>query len=203
MSTPCLRDRDDGQSRHGRAAAGARRPSPRPAAAVPLRAAAAPAPRCRCRRHAAGCGAVGGIVGSAAAAARDPRRHRLQHRAVRRLHGDHRPGVAIYAWSRAVEGSRAATDRGVTLIVDRRVRGRGRAARLAALHGRHARRRPLRRDFFTGRCAASIGAGGGAYHAILGTLIITGLRDARSRCRSASWPRSTCRSTAAGACARG
>jgi phosphate ABC transporter permease subunit PstA len=81
--------------------------------------------------------------------------------------------VAIYAWSRAVEGRRKATDRLVTVIVS--------TAFLLALL-------PLvsvvitviakgiaRFDvqFFTHSMSGVVGAGGGGYHAIMGTLIIT------------------------------
>jgi phosphate transport system permease protein len=81
----------------------------------------------------------------------------------------------MYLWSRTVEGPRRATDRLVTIIVS--------VAFLLALT-------PLisvvltvlvkglaRFDslFFTSSMSGVVGAGGGAYHAILGTLIITGL----------------------------
>ncbi len=84
-------------------------------------------------------------------------------------------GVAMYLWSRTVEGPRKATDRLVTIVVS--------AAFLLALV-------PLvsvvftvlvkgatRFDslFFTNSMSGVVGAGGGGYHAILGTLIITGL----------------------------
>jgi phosphate transport system permease protein len=84
-------------------------------------------------------------------------------------------GGAMYLWSRTVEGPRRATDRLVTIIVS--------VAFLLALT-------PLisvvltvlvkgmaRFDslFFTSSMSGVVGAGGGAYHAILGTLIITGL----------------------------
>jgi phosphate transport system permease protein len=84
-------------------------------------------------------------------------------------------GVAMYLWSRTVEGQRRATDRLVTIVVS--------AAFLLALV-------PLisvvltvlvkglaRFDslFFTSSMSGVVGAGGGAYHAIVGTMIITGL----------------------------
>lgn len=84
-------------------------------------------------------------------------------------------GVAMYLWSRTVEGPRRATDRLVTIVVS--------AAFLLALV-------PLvsvvltvlvkglaRFDslFFTSSMSGVVGAGGGAYHAIVGTMIITGL----------------------------
>jgi phosphate transport system permease protein len=83
--------------------------------------------------------------------------------------------VAIYGWSRVVEGRRKATDRLVTVIVS--------TAFLLALL-------PLvsvvitviakgiaRFDvqFFTNSMSGVVGAGGGGYHAIMGTLMITAL----------------------------
>ena len=84
-------------------------------------------------------------------------------------------GAAMYLWSRSVEGPRRATDRLVTIVVS--------AAFLLALA-------PLvsvvltvlvngltRFDslFFTNSMSGVVGVGGGGYHAIAGTLIITGL----------------------------
>ena len=84
-------------------------------------------------------------------------------------------GVVIYVWSRAVEGARAATDRGVTFLV-------GTAfliavAPLVSLLYTVVKRGTARfdADFFSISMRGVIGAGGGAYHAILGTLIITAL----------------------------
>jgi phosphate transport system permease protein len=84
-------------------------------------------------------------------------------------------GVVIYGWSRAVEGRRKATDRGVTFLVS--------LAFLIALAPLLSLLytvvdRGLARfdaDFFQISMRGVVGAGGGAYHAILGTLIITGL----------------------------
>jgi phosphate transport system permease protein len=88
--------------------------------------------------------------------------------------------VATYGISRAVEGGRKATDRVVTIVVT--------VAFLVALV-------PLvsvvvtviengiaRFDvaFFTNSMRGVVGAGGGGYHAIIGTLIITGLAAAMS-----------------------
>jgi len=84
-------------------------------------------------------------------------------------------GVAIYSWSRAVEGGRRATDRLVTTVVASSfvvaliplvsvvvtVLEKG----LARFDG----------EFFTFSMRGIVGEGGGAYHAIIGTLIITGL----------------------------
>jgi phosphate transport system permease protein len=84
-------------------------------------------------------------------------------------------GIVVFAWSAAVEGRRAAVDRGVTYAVT--------AAFVLAML-------PLisllytvvtlgapRFDsaFFTESARNVVGAGGGASHAIVGTLIITGL----------------------------
>jgi phosphate transport system permease protein len=83
--------------------------------------------------------------------------------------------LGIYLWSRLVEGRRAATDRMVTAVVASAfaiamiplisllytVVSRG-AARMDA-------------QFFTNSMLGVVGEGGGAYHAILGTLIVTGL----------------------------
>lgn len=83
--------------------------------------------------------------------------------------------LALYTLSRVVEGARKATDRLATVVVT--------GAFLVALiplvsvvwtvveNG--LRRFDL--EFFTYSMRGIVGAGGGAYHAILGTLIITGL----------------------------
>ncbi len=84
-------------------------------------------------------------------------------------------GAVIYTWSRAVEGSRAATDRGATVIVT--VAFMVAVAPLISLLYTVVDRGLARfdSDFFTISMRGVVGAGGGAYHAILGTLIITGL----------------------------
>lgn len=83
--------------------------------------------------------------------------------------------ATVYAWSRTVEGTRRATDRVVTCVVTSffvvalvplvsvivTVLGNG-LARLDV-------------EFFTFSARGIVGEGGGAYHAIAGTLIITGL----------------------------
>ncbi len=83
-------------------------------------------------------------------------------------------GVLVYAWSRVVEGRRKAFDRAITIGVSGAfalalvplvsvlytVIGKG-VARFDA-------------DFFTLSSRNVVGAGGGALHAIFGTLIITG-----------------------------
>ncbi|GAA5122845.1 phosphate ABC transporter permease PstA [Haloechinothrix salitolerans] len=84
-------------------------------------------------------------------------------------------GVAIYSWSRPVEGARKAKDRVVTAVVT--------STFLLALLPlvsviitvltRGAARFDI--TFFTHSMQGVVGAGGGAYHAIVGTLIVTGL----------------------------
>jgi phosphate transport system permease protein len=83
-------------------------------------------------------------------------------------------GIVIYVWSRAVEGARAATDRGVTFLVT--VAFAIAVAPLISLLYTVIKRGTARldADFFSESARGVIGAGGGAYHAILGTLIITG-----------------------------
>jgi phosphate transport system permease protein len=86
--------------------------------------------------------------------------------------------VAVYAWSRAVEGRRQALDRAVTLGVS------GAFALAVAplisvlitVVGRGAARFDW--TFFTETNRNVLGAGGGAQHAIVGTLIITALAAA-------------------------
>jgi len=83
--------------------------------------------------------------------------------------------VGLYALSRVVEGRRKATDRLVTIIVT--------SAFLLALIplfsvvitvvGYGIARFDV--QFFTNSMRGVVGEGGGAYHAIMGTLIITGL----------------------------
>ena len=83
--------------------------------------------------------------------------------------------VALTAASRAVEGPRRATDRFVTAVVT--------GAFLVALVplvsvtwtvvSRGAERFDV--EFFTFSMRGVVGEGGGAYHAIMGTLIVTGL----------------------------
>ena len=113
-------------------------------------------------------------------------------------------GVGMYGWSRAVEGRRKATDRGMTVLIS-----------CAFAIARHpARRRccgPSSRsgvarfdpEFFTETQRGVIGAGrrrGARDHRHARS---SRARRRSSRSRSGSWPRSTCRSTAAGAGWRG
>jgi phosphate transport system permease protein len=82
--------------------------------------------------------------------------------------------TGIYLWSRAVEGRRRATDRAVTLTI---VAAFGLAvAPLVSLLYQVVHRGVARFDaeFFTESARGVIGEGGGAAHAIWGTLIITG-----------------------------
>jgi phosphate transport system permease protein len=83
--------------------------------------------------------------------------------------------VALYALSRAVEGGRRATDRLVTCLVTSAF---GIAmVPLVSLVYEVVRRGMARFDgeFFTFSMVGIVGEGGGAYHAVLGTLIVTGL----------------------------
>ncbi len=83
-------------------------------------------------------------------------------------------GAVIYAMSRVVEGSRRATDRLVTLSI---CAAFGIAVTpLASLLYQVIKRGTARfdGDFFTESARGVIGAGGGASHAIIGTLVITG-----------------------------
>jgi phosphate transport system permease protein len=83
--------------------------------------------------------------------------------------------VAVYVLSRAVEGSRRATDRLVTCLV---VSAFGLAmVPLVSLVWEVVSRGIERLDgeFFGSSLVGIVGEGGGAYHAIMGTLIITGL----------------------------
>ncbi len=87
-------------------------------------------------------------------------------------------GVIIYGWSRAVEGARRATDRAVTILVS--------AAFLLAVTplvsvvftvlAKGLERFDVK--FFTYSMRGVVGAGGGIYHALVGTLIVTGLTAA-------------------------
>lgn len=82
-------------------------------------------------------------------------------------------GVAIYAWSRAVEGSRRATDRVATLAVTSTfaIAMVPLASLLVTVVGRGSER--FDPDFFTHSLRNVVGEGGGAVHAIIGTIVIT------------------------------
>ncbi|MDN5931682.1 MAG: phosphate ABC transporter permease PstA [Pseudonocardia sp.] len=88
--------------------------------------------------------------------------------------------AVLYTWSRVIEGRRRATDRLVTVVVT--------SAFLLSLTPLVSvvvtvLVRGLERfdvTFFTNSMSGVFGAGGGAYHAIMGTLIITGLAAAMS-----------------------
>lgn len=84
-------------------------------------------------------------------------------------------GVTVYAWARVVEGSRRATDRGVTLIVASSfaVAVVPLVSVLYVTIGRGMDR--FDTQFFTEDVRNVVGAGGGGWHAIVGTLVITGL----------------------------
>jgi phosphate transport system permease protein len=83
--------------------------------------------------------------------------------------------VALYAASRVVEGRRTATDRLVTCVV---VSAFAVAMVPLLSLGYEVIRRGVERfdgQFFTWSLYGVVGEGGGAYHAIMGTLVITGL----------------------------
>jgi phosphate transport system permease protein len=84
-------------------------------------------------------------------------------------------GIVTYVWSRTVEGPRKATDRGVTIAVA--VAFGVAVAPLISLLYTVVRRGLARFDFefFNVSMRGVIGEGGGAYHAVVGTLIITAL----------------------------
>jgi phosphate transport system permease protein len=84
-------------------------------------------------------------------------------------------GVTIYFWSRALEGSRRATDRMATLAVTSTFAIA--MVPLASLLVTVIRKGSDRFDtgFFTESLRNVVGEGGGAVHAIIGTIIITGL----------------------------
>ena len=83
-------------------------------------------------------------------------------------------GIALYVWSRAVEGPRRATDRAFSFIVTSVFVTA--LAPLVSLLFTVINRGSTRFDvgFFTESMRGVIGEGGGALHALLGTLIITG-----------------------------
>jgi phosphate transport system permease protein len=84
-------------------------------------------------------------------------------------------GVVTYVWARAVEGPRKATDRGVTIVVA--VAFALAVTPLISLLYTVVKRGLPRFDFefFNVSMRGVIGEGGGAFHAIVGTLIITAL----------------------------
>jgi phosphate transport system permease protein len=82
--------------------------------------------------------------------------------------------VAIYAWSRAVEGSRRAKDRAITMAIAAAF-GVAMAPLISLLYEVLKRGLPgISWEFFTSDARGKI-SGGGAEHAIAGTLIITGV----------------------------
>jgi phosphate transport system permease protein len=83
--------------------------------------------------------------------------------------------LALYVASRVVEGRRTATDRLVTCVV---VSAFALAMVPLVSLGFEVIRRGIERfdgQFFTWSLYGVVGEGGGAYHAIMGTLVITGL----------------------------
>jgi phosphate transport system permease protein len=89
-------------------------------------------------------------------------------------------GVALYSWSRAVEGRRKAVDRGMTVVITSAFALA--VAPLASLLWTVVSKGAARFDpeFFTETQRGIIGAGGGAAHAIVGTLVIAGMATAIS-----------------------
>jgi phosphate transport system permease protein len=82
--------------------------------------------------------------------------------------------VALYVWSRAVEGSRRAKDRVVTLLIASAF-GLAMLPLISLLYEVAKRGIPgLSLEFFT-EDARGVINGGGAAHAIVGTLVITGV----------------------------
>ena len=83
-------------------------------------------------------------------------------------------GAAVYLWSRALEGSRRAVDRAATLAVTSSFVVA--LVPLVSLLVTVIRRGAERFDvtFFTHSLRNVVGEGGGAVHAIVGTIIITG-----------------------------
>ena len=83
-------------------------------------------------------------------------------------------GIGIFAWSRAVEGRRRATDRGMTVLISCAFAVA--VIPLASLLWTVVSKGVARFDpaFFTETQRGVIGAGGGAAHAIVGTLVIAG-----------------------------
>jgi phosphate transport system permease protein len=83
--------------------------------------------------------------------------------------------VAIYAWTRTVEGPRAAADRLVTTVVTTAfiIAMVPLASLLWTVVSLGLPR--LDAEFFSSSMRGVVGEGGGAYHAIMGTLIVTAL----------------------------
>jgi phosphate transport system permease protein len=83
--------------------------------------------------------------------------------------------AGIYLWSRALEGSRRATDRIATLAVTSTfaIALVPLVSLLVTVIRKGSERFDL--DFFTNSLRNVVGEGGGAVHAIVGTLVITGL----------------------------
>ncbi len=83
--------------------------------------------------------------------------------------------IVVYAWARFTEGSRKATDRLMTMLVSSAFALA--CVPLVSLIYTVVSRGANRFDtaFFTETARGAIGSGGGAQHAIVGTLIITGV----------------------------
>ena len=107
--------------------------------------------------------------------------------------------VALPLWSRAGRGRpRSAKDRLVTSLVWSAFVARAAPAGLAALDGGRPRGSPRStRTFLTYSMRNVVGEGGGIYHAIIGTLLVTALRRRDLGPDRHLLPRSTSSSTAA------
>jgi phosphate transport system permease protein len=83
--------------------------------------------------------------------------------------------AVYYGWARAVEGRRGATDRLVTTVVTSAflVAMLPLVSLMVTVIGQGLTR--LDASFFTHSMLGVVGEGGGGYHAIVGTLIVTGL----------------------------
>ncbi len=83
--------------------------------------------------------------------------------------------IVMYAWTRAVEGRRSATDRLVTTVVTSAF-VIAMVPLVSLLYTVISLGLPrMDAQFFTNSMLGVVGEGGGAYHAIMGTLIVTGL----------------------------
>ena len=159
-------------------------PEPRPR---PDRELAHRRPPAHVRRPGCILGGALAVVGRAifgVLAARDGADFNIARRDLRRHRALHRRRSALLAL--LVEGRRQATDRLVTALVVARVHA-SRCCRSSRCCSPCVTNGLARFDleFFTNSMRNVVGEGGGALHAIVGTLLITGWPRRSSRCRSA------------------
>ncbi len=84
-------------------------------------------------------------------------------------------GIVVYTWARVVEGSRRATDRAITLFVSSAF-ATAVVPLISVIYVTVARGSDrFDSQFFTEDVRNVVGVGGGGLHAIVGTLVITGL----------------------------